>query len=240
LPVHLYGRPAPMDELLTIASKHGLVVISDAAQSFGSRYHGRRTSSLGAGSAVSFYPGKNLGGLGDAGAVLTNSLEIADSVRMLRNYGSVEKNVHHTDGWNSRLSELQAAVLAAKLGHLDRWNTQRTQLAHIYEGKLSGAQLLRPSVDVGIESVWHLYVVRVSNRNMVLSALRSEGIEAMIHYPIPIHRQAAFHEFRNAHLPVADALAHTVISLPIGPHLAVDQVEFVASTVTRIVGACQE
>lgn len=224
IPVHLYGQAADMDTLVSVADRHGLPVLEDAAQAHGARYRGRRTGALGRASAWSFYPGKNLGAFGDAGAVTTNDRTIADKLRVLRNYGSRQKYVHEIVGYNSRLDEIQAAVLRVKLRHLDSWNARRARQAARYNAKLPQA-LVRPAVPEGSDPVWHLYVVRTARRDDLQASLRKAGVDTLIHYPIPPHQQEAYRGFQvpPGGFPIAEEIAGTALSLPIGPHLGDDQ-----------------
>lgn len=221
LPVHLYGQPADLDPILAIARRHGLRVLEDAAQAHGARYKGPRIGAHGDAVAWSFYPGKNLGALGDGGAVTTNDREIAERVRLLRNYGSREKYVNEAVGFNSRLDPLQAAVLRVKLGHLDDWNERRKVVAGRYLECLSDAELTLPCVPDWAEPAWHLFVVRDKKRDVLRQRLESNGIGTLIHYPIPPHRQDAYAErnYCRDGLPLAERLAGEVLSLPMGPHL---------------------
>jgi dTDP-4-amino-4,6-dideoxygalactose transaminase len=221
IPVHLYGRPADMDPIMAVAARHGLTVIEDAAQAHGARYRDRPAGSLGHAAAWSFYPAKNLGALGDAGAVTTSDPAIADRVRRLRNYGSRTKYVHEELGTNSRLDELQAALLRVKLRHLDAWNARRAAVAVRYGELLADLSLgLPPASDAEAASSWHLYVVRSAARDALAAGLREAGVETLIHYPRPPHRQAAY-AGRGPwpDLPIADELCDQVLSLPMGPHL---------------------
>jgi dTDP-4-amino-4,6-dideoxygalactose transaminase len=230
IPVHLYGRPADMDPIMAVAGHHGITVIEDAAQAHGARYNGRPAGSLGHAAAWSFYPAKNLGALGDAGAVTTSDPEIADRLRRLRNYGSRTKYVHEELGTNSRLDELQAALLRVKLRHLDAWNERRAAVALRYGERLRDLPLgLPPASDAAITSSWHLYVVRTADRETLASGLREAGVETLIHYPRPPHRQAAY-AARGPwpDLPIADDLCARVLSLPMGPHLPDASVDAVA------------
>jgi dTDP-4-amino-4,6-dideoxygalactose transaminase len=223
IPVHLYGLPADVDAINAIAHKHGIRVIEDAAQAHGSKYKGRRTGTLGDAAAFSFYPGKCLGAFGDGGAVVTNDDQIADKVRALRNYGSQAKYFNDYLGLNSRLDELQAAILRIKLRFLDEWNGRRSELASLLQNALREvSQVAAPAEPSGIESCWHLYVIRTPERNRVQQALESRGIGTMIHYPLPPYRQKAYAELdlRKGSFPIADQLADEVLSLPMGPHLA--------------------
>lgn len=215
IPVHLYGQPADLDPILAIARRHGLWVLEDAAQAHGARYKGRRIGSHGDAVAWSFYPGKNLGALGDGGAVTTRHQSLAERIRELRNYGSKEKYVHDFKGYNSRLDPLQAAILRVKLTHLDEWNARRRHIADLYKAGLDACGVVLPEVLDFVEPVWHLFVVRTANRDEVQRKLHAAGISTLIHYPISPHRQRAFN--LTANLPVAERLAREVLSLPISP-----------------------
>lgn len=219
LPVHLYGQPADLDPILAIARKHGLRVLEDGAQAHGARYKGVRIGAHGDAVAWSFYPGKNLGALGDGGAVTTNDPEIADRIRVLRNYGSRVKYVNEVKGFNSRLDPLQAAVLRVKLRHLDEWNQRRQNIAKEYIDGLSGCGLVLPNVPDWAEPVWHLYVVRSNARDQLQGHLAESGIGTLIHYPIPPHKQVAFADgnYDADAYPIASRMANEVLSLPIGP-----------------------
>lgn len=234
IPVHLYGQPVDMDLINTIANKHGLIVIEDAAQAQGARYKNQKVGSLGHAAATSFYPGKNLGALGDGGAILTNDDVIANEVRRLRNYGSIIKYEHDLSGCNSRLDELQAAFLQVKLAVLDEWNDRRKMLAALY-GKLlkPSKNTILPTCSDYIDPVWHLYVIRSKQRDELQKYLAKNGVSTVIHYPIPPHRQKCFSEFQGLHLPIADLLASEVLSLPISPVMSVSQVEYVAACVNQ-------
>lgn len=233
LPVHLYGQPADLDPILEIARKHKLRVLEDGAQAHGSRYKGRRIGSHGDAVAWSFYPGKNLGALGDGGAITTNNPEIADRIKVLRNYGSRVKYVNEVKGFNSRLDPVQAAVLRIKLKHLDSWNERRKEIAKIYAMELIDSDLLLPYVPDGIEPVWHLYVIRTLQREKLQQKLNNAGVGTLIHYPLPPHKQEAYSKdgFFQYNLPIASKLADEVLSIPIGPHLSVDE----ASLIARII-----
>lgn len=192
LPVHLYGQPADLDPILAIAKKHGIYVLEDAAQAHGARYKGRRIGAHGNAVAWSFYPGKNLGALGDGGAVSTNDPQIADRLRLLRNYGSREKYVHEALGFNSRLDPLQAAILRVKLIHLDEWNARRRAIADRYQQEFAAADVGVPDVPDWAEPVWHLYVIRHPRRDTLQKALGEAGACTLIHYPVPPHLQEAY------------------------------------------------
>jgi len=224
LPVHLYGQPVDLDPIIAIARANGLRVIEDAAQAHGARYNGRRIGGHGDVACWSFYPGKNLGALGDAGAITTNDPDIAARVRRLANYGSSTKYVHEDRGVNSRLDPLQAAVLSVKLKHLDAWNKRRSSIAKSYEIVLRGLGFQLPAVANFADPVWHLYVIQAENREPVQAALDAAGIGTLVHYPIACHQQKAMADLdlHGTSLPLAEKLASTVLSLPIGPHCPPD------------------
>jgi len=221
LPVHLYGQPADMDPINDIARMHGLKVIEDAAQAHGARYRDRRVGCLGDAAGWSFYPTKNLGAYGDAGAVTTDDGELADHVRLLRNYGSKSKYYNEERGINSRLDELQAALLRVRLKHLDEWNRRRARIAAKYLEDLRETDLMLPGVCEGADPVWHLFVVRSNRRDELQRHLKSQGVNTLVHYPVPPHLQLAY---KDASLPgaypIAEAIHREVLSLPMGPHLS--------------------
>jgi dTDP-4-amino-4,6-dideoxygalactose transaminase len=231
LPVHLYGQPADLDPILAIARQRGLKVIEDAAQAHGARYKGQRIGGHGDAVAWSFYPGKNLGAMGDAGAVTTNDPELADRIRVLRNYGSRVKYVNAVRGVNSRLDPVQAAVLRVKLAHLDAWNERRRTIASLYGDTLVDSNLALPQVPEWAEPVWHLYVIRSLKRDALQNRLTSADVGTLIHYPIPPHMQAAYANLGYAAnaLPLASQLASGVLSLPMGPHLDLNQARAVTN-----------
>jgi dTDP-4-amino-4,6-dideoxygalactose transaminase len=232
--LHLYGQPAAMDAVNAIAERRGLLVIDDAAQAQGATYGGKMPGALAHAAAYSFYPGKNLGALGDAGAVVTNDARIAEQVRLLRNYGSRVKYENEILGFNSRLDPLQAAFLSAKLPYLAPWNERRRRVAQQYLDGLRGVpELVLPRVAPGAEPVWHLFVVRHPRRDALQAFLAERGVATLIHYPIPPHQSAAYAaaEWTRAPLPIAEELAATVLSLPIGPHLGADDVRHVIESV---------
>jgi dTDP-4-amino-4,6-dideoxygalactose transaminase len=236
MPVHLYGQPADMDAIMALGARHGVPVIEDAAQAHGAHYRGRRAGSLADAAAFSFYPGKNLGALGDGGAVTTDDDELADGVRMLRNYGSRQKYHHDAQGLNSRLDSLQAAFLRVKLRRLDEFNNRRRAVAARYlQGLRDAPALTLPQVPEWCDPVWHLFVVRHPDRDALQARLAEAGVDTLIHYPIPPHRCGAYADFASAELPVAEALSAEVLSLPIGPHLAGSDVERVIEAVREAV-----
>ena len=236
LPVHLYGQPADMDPILAIARKHGLRVLEDGAQAHGARYKGQRVGAHGDAVAWSFYPGKNLGAMGDGGAVTTNDAQLADRIRVLRNYGSRVKYVNEVQGYNSRLDPLQAAILSVKLAHLDEWNARRSANAASYQQGLVGCSLTLPHVPDWAEPAWHLYVVQHPQRDAIQKALTDAGVGTLIHYPIPPHRQQAYAlaGWEQGSFPLAERMADEVFSLPMGPHLDVEQVAMVVAAVKQV------
>jgi len=239
LPVHLYGQPADMDPILAIARKHGLRVLEDGAQAHGARYKGQRLGAHGDAVAWSFYPGKNLGAMGDGGAVTTNDAQLADRIRVLRNYGSRVKYVNEVQGYNSRLDPLQAAILRVKLTHLDEWNARRSAIAARYQAGLVGCGLTLPHVPDWAEPAWHLYVVQHPQRDAFIKKMGEAGVGVLIHYPIPPHLQQAYAQagWGQGNFPLAEHMADEVLSLPIGPHLQSDQVDAVITAARKITAA---
>jgi dTDP-4-amino-4,6-dideoxygalactose transaminase len=239
MPVHLYGQPADMDGLLGLGRDRGIPVIEDAAQAHGARYRGRRAGALGDAAGFSFYPVKNLGALGDGGAVTTDDHALAERVRFLRNYGSRVKYEHDVPGLNSRLDSLQAAFLRIKLRHLDVWNERRRALATRYMKRLAGVgELVLPTVAEWADPVWHLFVVRHPQRDELQARLGEAGVDTIIHYPIPPHLSGAYAAgFHGTRLPIAERLADEVLSLPIGPHLPLQDADRVSETVREAVSA---
>ena len=236
MPVHLYGQLAPMEALVPLARERGVAIVEDAAQAQGATRHGRGAGTFGAVAGTSFYPGKNLGAWGDAGAVLTTSAEIARRVRALRNYGSEQKYVHPETGFNSRLDTLQAVVLGVKLKRLAEWNAARRRAARRYDELLAGLPgLTLPVTAPGNEPIWHLYVVRVPRRDAVLARLNAGGIGAAIHYPTPIHLQGAFRQLghRPGDFPVAERAAGEILSLPLYPEISPEQQRRVAGALEQ-------
>jgi dTDP-4-amino-4,6-dideoxygalactose transaminase len=231
--VHLYGQPAEMDTINDIAARHNLKVIEDAAQAHGARYKHRRVGNLGHAAGFSFYPTKNLGAIGDAGAVTTNDPELADRIRLLRNYGSRVKYHNEIQGYNSRLDELQAAFLRVKLSRLDEWNDRRVKIANQYLQTLSqNSSLTLPLAIEGVEPVWHLFVVRHPQRYDLEQHLERNGINTLIHYPIPPHLSAAYQQEAMCldPLPITKRLSQEILSLPIGSHMQDREVEVVIKT----------
>lgn len=236
LVVHLYGQPADMDSVNALAQKRGLKVIEDCAQAHGACYKGRRTGGLGDAAGFSFYPGKNLGAIGDGGAVTTNDTKLAERIRGLRNYGSRIKYHNEVVGYNSRLDELQAALLRVKLTRLDKWNERRKIIACTYLQNLTAVHdLTIPFVPECTESIWHLFVVRHPQRDLLQKFLSEAGIGTMIHYPIPPHLQPAYTNlnYKESDFPISERIAHEVLSLPMGPHLTENDLDIVIQEVIR-------
>lgn len=231
--VHLYGLPAEMERIREIANRRGLWVMEDAAQAHGARYKGERVGTMSDVACWSFYPGKNLGACGDGGAITTHRDEIADRIRVLRNYGSRVKYYNEVKGFNSRLDALQAAILRVKLRRLDEWNERRRRVAAYYAEHLKDTALVLPQVPSTCEPVYHLYVVRTPQRDALQEHLRSRGITTLIHYPVAPHRQAAYREMglEEGSLPLSEQIHREVLSLPMGPHLRMEDAARVVSAV---------
>lgn len=234
IPVHLYGQPADMDPILAVARKHKLSVIEDACQAHGALYKGRRAGSLGDIAAFSFYPGKNLGAYGDAGAVTTSNAQLAEKVAVLRNYGSKVKYYHERLGENSRLDTIQAAVLKVKLRYLEQWNEARRRHAKAYVEKLKGVgDLVLPAEMPFARHVYHLFVVRTKKRDALLSHLQKSGVGCIIHYPVPIHLQDAYRGsgWKRGDFPVTEQISNEILSLPMYAELTEAQIEHVAGKI---------
>ncbi len=221
IPVHLYGQPAEMDAILAIARKHNLRVIEDAAQAHGAEYRGKRVGSMGDVACFSFYPGKNLGAYGDAGALVTNDAALADHARMLRDHGRSAKYAHKLVGYGYRLDALQAAILGAKLPHLDAWNARRRELADYYTELLTNTDIVTPYVPPHVKPVYHIYCIRSKNRDGLQKHLKARGIETGIHYPIPLHLQPVYQNlgYHAGDFPHAEKAASEILSLPMYPEL---------------------
>lgn len=235
MPVHIYGQPADMDAIKQIADRYELKVIEDAAQAQGARYQGTRAGGIGDAAGFSFYPGKNLGAMGDAGAITTNDAQLADRIRVLRNYGSRVKYYNEVKGFNSRLDEMQAALLRIKLRKLDEWNKRRRQVAEHYLQTLEGApDLTLPYVPEGADPIWHLFVIRHPRRDALHKHLADNGVGTLIHYPMPPHLQDAYAElgYTKGRLPISEKMAREVLSLPMGPHVSADDQDYVISQVS--------
>jgi dTDP-4-amino-4,6-dideoxygalactose transaminase len=235
--VHLYGQAAAMDAIAEFATRNGLKLIEDAAQAHGAMAGARRVGDWGDAAGFSFYPGKNLGALGDGGAVFTRDAGLAEMVRMLRNYGSRGKYENIHQGVNSRLDEIQAAFLRVRLRRLDRENARRREIAARYRREIRNPSVKLPEVAGPEDShVWHLFVVRVAERDRFISELAAAGIQTVIHYPIPPHKQACFPDYHGLRLPITEAIHREVVSLPISPVLAGEDVSTVIGTVNAFRG----
>jgi dTDP-4-amino-4,6-dideoxygalactose transaminase len=236
LPVHLYGHPADLDPLLALARERGLPLVEDACQAHGAQYRGRPVGALSGVGALSFYPTKNLGALGDGGAVLVNDAELAARLRRLRNGGQSDRYRHETPGINSRLDEMQAALLRVGLRHLPAWTERRRALAALYLRELEGAALTLPREQPYARAVYHLFVVRHPRRDALAAALKERGIGTLIHYPIPLHLQPAFAALggRAGDFPVAEKAAAEILSLPLYPEMSDDQARLVAQAVREL------
>jgi dTDP-4-amino-4,6-dideoxygalactose transaminase len=242
LPVHLYGQPADMDPILDIARRHNLKVIEDAAQAHGADYKKRRAGSLADAAGFSFYPSKNLGAFGDAGAVVTNDEELAERVRVLRNYGSRHKYENEVKGFNSRLDPLQAAFLRVKLHHLEDWNDRRRKAAgHYLEALSQLTDLTLPRVPEWAKPCWHLFVVLHPKRDELQQHLQRKGIDTLIHYPTPPHLSAAYESegWKSGDFPIAERLANTALSLPMHPFLDPTSQEEIINAITKFIAATQ-
>jgi dTDP-4-amino-4,6-dideoxygalactose transaminase len=239
LPVHLYGQPAPLEPLEEIARGHKLWLIEDAAQAHGAEYHEQRCGSIGDLACFSFYPGKNLGAYGDAGAVTGNDPSLLERVRKLRDHGRTSKYEHEEIGFGERLDALQAAILRAKLPHLESWTEARRRNARMYDEMLADCEVLRPYESPDSRHVWHLYVIRSQKRDAVLAHLKQKGIGAGIHYPVPLHRQPAYLKrgYGQLRLPKTEAAATEVLSLPMYPELSTEQINYVVEAVKEAIRA---
>jgi dTDP-4-amino-4,6-dideoxygalactose transaminase len=232
--VHLYGQPADMDAINKIARSHGLKVIEDAAQAHGAFYKGRRVGSLGDTAAFSFYPGKNLGAFGDGGACVTDSIELAHKIKLLRNYGSEIKYENKVIGFNSRLDELQAALLRVKLKKLDAWNKRRQQVAKFYLNNLAGIEgVILPSIPDYVDPVWHVFIIRHKQRQLLQEFLKNAGIDTLIHYPIPPHLSEAYAKDNSGKRSFAltEMLCQEILSLPIGPHMSMNDCKIIVDKI---------
>jgi dTDP-4-amino-4,6-dideoxygalactose transaminase len=234
LPVHLYGQPVDMDPIFEIAQKYSLKIIEDTAQAHGASYKGKKVGGLGDAAGFSFYPGKNLGAFGDAGAVTTNDPVIATRVKAMRNYGSHVKYYNEMKGFNSRLDPLQAAFLRVKIRKLDEWNVRRKKIAEQYlSGLINQQDLVLPHQPMWVDPVWHLFVIRTPERDRLQKHLMDFGIQTLIHYPVPPHKQGAYQELSYLDLPISERIHREVLSLPIGPSMSGRDVDHVIKTVNR-------
>jgi len=237
MPVHIYGQSADMQEIMSIAKKHRLRVIEDAAQAHGAFYQGKKVGSLGDVACFSFYPTKSLGAFGDGGMIVTDDLEINQQSLMLRDYGRKDRYEHVIKGFNSRLDTVQAVVLNAKLKRLDQWNKMRGDAAGHYAKLLNGTDSIRPPVTKKDRThVYQTFAIRVKNRDKVMEGLKKEGISSLIHYPIPLHLQEAYKELKHkkGDFPVSERIADEILSLPMYPHMKKEQVEFVCATLKKL------
>ncbi|MEW6188434.1 MAG: DegT/DnrJ/EryC1/StrS family aminotransferase [Thermodesulfobacteriota bacterium] len=237
IPVHLYGQPADMDPILELAGKYGLSVVEDACQAHGAQYKRKRAGTIGAAGAFSFYPGKNLGAYGEAGAVTTNDQALADRIRIFRDHGQPKRYYHDVVGWNGRMDGFQGAVLGVKLNRLEEWNQKRRENAERYRFYLSGLKgVILPQEADYARHVYHIFPIRVKNRDEVMSALGQKGINCGIHYPVPVHLQKAY-EFlghKKGDFPVSEKIASEVLSLPMFPELAEEQIAYIADALKDI------
>lgn len=232
--VHLYGRTVFSDELTSIAQKYDLKIIEDNAQAIGAEWNGKKTGSLGDAAGFSFYPGKNLGALGDAGGITTNDEELAKTIRALANYGSNQKYVNIYQGLNSRLDEIQAAVLDIKLKYIDQENTIRQNIAKRYISEISNSKITLPENPADEnEHVWHLFVIRTEDRNNLQKYLTENGVQTLIHYPIPPHKQEAYKEWNDLSFPISEKVHNEVLSLPISPIMSNDEIENIINLINE-------
>jgi dTDP-4-amino-4,6-dideoxygalactose transaminase len=242
IPVHLFGQMADMDAIMAIARAHKLFVIEDACQAHGATYKGRPAGSIGDAGCFSFYPGKNLGAYGEAGAVVTNKAGLAAKIKLFRDHGQPKKYHHTVIGWNDRMDGLQGAVLSVKLKHLAAWNQARRRHAQFYRALLAGVDsVILPREAYYAEHVYHIYAVRAQNRDHLMKGLAEKGIQCGVHYPIPVHLQEAYHFLgkREGSFPIAEKCARELLSLPMFPELAKAQIEHVAGEIKRLAGWAQ-
>ncbi len=238
VPVHLFGQMADMDPIMEIGRKYNLLVIEDACQAHGAEYKGKRAGSIGTAGCFSFYPGKNLGAYGEAGAVVTDNAEMAAKIRILRDHGQSKKYYHDMVGWNDRMDGIQGAILSAKLKHLPAWNEARRRNAALYTRLLSGVDgIVVPREADNARHIYHIYAIRVKDRDRLINALAEKGISCGIHYPIPIHLQDAYHSLglKKGSFPVAEKCAEEFLSLPMYPELAAEQITYVAEQIKKLV-----
>lgn len=233
--VHLYGNPAEMDQINSIAKRHNIKIIEDNSQAQGAKYKNRYTGTLGDAGATSLYPGKNLGALGDAGIISTNDKSLFEEINHLRNYGSIEKYDHQMIGFNMRLDEIQAAFLNVKLDYLEDWNTERREIAEIYNKNITNSTIQLPVVSKWATPVYHQYVVKCKKRDELANYLRQKGINTLIHYPTPIHLQKAYRHLnlKKGDLPVCEKLANEVLSLPVWPGLKEIELDYIVNTINK-------
>ncbi|MBU0580469.1 MAG: DegT/DnrJ/EryC1/StrS family aminotransferase [Candidatus Margulisbacteria bacterium] len=230
IPVHLYGRPAEMDQIMDIAKKNKIFVIEDACQAHGAEYKGKKVGTIGDVSCFSFYPAKNLGAYGDGGAVATNNPEIAEKISKLRNYGQSEKYYSDFLGYNSRLDEIQAAILRIKLSHLDEWNKKRNENVRLYNKFLKNSSLILPEETDDILCAYHLYVIRNPRRDSLQKYLQENDIITLIHYPVPVHMQKSYSDYNN-NLPITEKISQEILSLPLHPFLEEEDIQTVCEKI---------
>lgn len=231
--VHLYGHACDMDEINAIAKKHNLKVIEDAAQAHGAAYKGKKVGNLGDAAGFSFYPGKNLGALGDAGGITTNDEDLYNKCKAIANYGSDYKYHHIFKGLNSRLDEMQAALLDVKLPHLDDDNARRREISKYYRENIKNSNVILPSIDNEESHVWHIFAIRTDNRDNFIKYLKENGIETNIHYPTPPHKQLAYTEYKDLSFPVSELIHQTEVSIPMSPTLRDDEVKKIVEVINR-------
>jgi dTDP-4-amino-4,6-dideoxygalactose transaminase len=237
IPVHLFGQTADMDPIMEIARKHKLFVIEDASQAHGAEYKGKTAGSIGDTGCFSFYPGKNLGAYGEAGAVITNNPDLDKKIRMLRDHGQAEKYHHDLVGWNGRMDGLQGAILSAKLKYLNAWNEARRRNAKLYNGMLGKVGIVVPLESPHNKHVYHIYAIRVQNRDSLISALAEKDIQCGIHYPIPLHMQNAYKApgLGEGSFPVTENVTSEFVSLPMFPELSREQIDYVAAEIKKLI-----
>jgi dTDP-4-amino-4,6-dideoxygalactose transaminase len=236
IPVHLYGHPADMEPIMEIAEKYNLSVVEDACQAHGAEYKDQRVGGIGDVGCFSFYPAKNLGAYGDGGMIVTNNRELAERLRMLRNYGQPQKYYHDFVGVNNRLDEIQAAILRVKLKYLDEWNGERRRVAKLYDELLEDSEIVIPIEKEYAEHVYHLYVIRSEKRDALKEYLQKEEIQTQIHYPIPVHKQKAYLEFSVAQLPVTEKICGEILSLPLHPWTNSDEILTISKVIKNAIG----
>lgn len=236
MPVHLYGLPAPMDEIMDIAKAHNLIVIEDAAQAHGALYKGKRVGTIGHAGSFSFFPGKNLGAYGDAGGIVTNDSAVAEKFRMIANHGQIKKHDHRMEGRNSRMDGIHAAVLSTKLPHLEPWTQKRIERVELYNQLLKETPVVLPTAPDDVRHVYHLYVVQVENRDAVYAKMREKDIEVLIHYPNALPFLLPYKEkHRSEDFPVAHTLTQKILSLPLYPEITDDQIRYVVSSLIEAI-----
>lgn len=233
--VNLYGHPADFDKIKDIAQKYNLKVIEDNAQAQGALYKGKKTGSLGDAAGISFYPGKNIGALGDGGAVVTNDEKLAEKIKILRNYGSNKKYYNIYKGYNSRLDELQAGILNIKINYIDAWNEERRNIANRYINSIKNTKIILPHIQKGTNPVWHQFIIRTKERNRLKDYLAENGIQTMIHYPIPIHKQEAYKEYyvEKDNVLISEIIAEEILSLPIYPGLKEEEIKYIIDIINK-------